>query len=161
MKYSEVKFKKGRCIKNMTSLSKIKVCNENRNVDPLILFKWRLIHKKCDDELKSNLKYELSPYPSTIFDDEGTRKTQKSKLYDLFPEYITTVDTEMFSNVVDSGFLLRKVPWERQTYVLFVRNKYCMLNPIMIKSVPSYLMGIRTFIKVQKPQKPFRYRGHL
>ena len=117
MKYSEVKFKKGRCIKNMTSLSKIKVCNENRNVDPLILFKWRLILKKCDDELKSNLKYELSPYPLlTSFDDEGMRKTQKSNLYDLFSECITTVDTKMSTTVVDGGFLLRKVPWERQTY---------------------------------------------
>ena len=52
MKYSEVKFKKSGCIKNMTFLSTIKVCNENRNVDPLILFERMLILKKSDDELK-------------------------------------------------------------------------------------------------------------
>lgn len=40
--------------------------------------------KKSEDELENYLKYELAPYPLSLFDELGTRKSTKSALYDLF-----------------------------------------------------------------------------
>lgn len=31
--------------------------------------------KKSDDELETYLKYELAPYPLSVFDDVGLRKS--------------------------------------------------------------------------------------
>jgi len=78
MKFSEVKFKKSECVVTMKAANKMKVRDENRVVDPLILFKRISIIKKSDAQLKNYLSYELAPYPLSLFGDKGMRKGTKS-----------------------------------------------------------------------------------
>lgn len=77
MKFSAVKFKKSECVITMKSANKIKVRDENRVVDPLILFKRISIIRKSDAQLENYLKFELAPYPLALFNDNGMRKCAK------------------------------------------------------------------------------------
>lgn len=70
----------------------IKVNNENIVIDPLLIFKKVVISQKTDDDVAHLLAYELTPFPMSLFDERGMRKTQKSKLYNAFPVTKNTVD---------------------------------------------------------------------
>lgn len=41
-------------------------------------------NEKSDEEFESCMKYELAPYPFSLFDDVGMRKSTKSTLYSSF-----------------------------------------------------------------------------
>jgi len=87
MPFSEFKLKRTATVTTMACASKLKIRNEIKAVDPLILFKRISILKKSDVELQNYLKYELVPYPLGLFNEEGmrNRKTDKAQLYKLFP----------------------------------------------------------------------------
>ena len=71
------------------SPNRVKVRDEIRVVDPLVLFKRICILKKSDAQLKNYLKYELALYPLALFDDKGMRKSSKSTLHKVFKEDTT------------------------------------------------------------------------
>ncbi|CAF4890677.1 unnamed protein product [Pieris macdunnoughi] len=64
--------------------STIKVHEEKVPVDPVLLFQRMSITAAFQDEIENYFEYELSPYPLSLFDDIGIRKTQKSAIYDCF-----------------------------------------------------------------------------
>uniref|UniRef100_A0A1Y1KW86 Uncharacterized protein n=1 Tax=Photinus pyralis TaxID=7054 RepID=A0A1Y1KW86_PHOPY len=139
MKFSAVKKRRSDCVITMKALNTMKVRDENRLVDPLILFKRISILKKSDAQLKKYLEYELAPYPLALFDEKGMRKCVKSTLYKIFPESdLTQYDKTKSTYVIDAGFLLRKILWERgetykvtcQKYVSYVERRLLPLHSV-------------------------------
>ncbi|GBM57017.1 hypothetical protein AVEN_146044-1 [Araneus ventricosus] len=65
----------------LTISSAMKVHDEKVPIDP-VLFQRMSITEFFEDELQTFFKYELAPYPLSLFDAIGIRKTQKSAIYD-------------------------------------------------------------------------------
>jgi len=81
--YGSVKHKRSnRVLPLGVMTASIKIRYELISVDPLLLFQRISIIKQNDGELKTCFKYELSPYPLSLFSEGGMRKTKKSDLYD-------------------------------------------------------------------------------
>jgi len=76
--FSDVSLKRTSRVLTLASLnSSIKVNGEVTPIDPLLLFQRISFIKKSDEELKEYLKYELAPYPLSIFNELGMRKSKK------------------------------------------------------------------------------------
>ncbi|KAJ8885064.1 hypothetical protein PR048_011260 [Dryococelus australis] len=77
------------------------------------------------------LKYELSPYPMTLFDEGCMRKTKKSILFDAFRLCSSSVDLKTSYTVVDGSFLLHRVKWSVGTKFSSICSAgefYCQLK---------------------------------
>lgn len=87
LNYDNIKLsKKGKVISlhGVNVNSKLKISDKSIPVDPLLLFQQICVMKKSDEELEFYLKFELAPYPLSLFDNVGMRKSTKSSLYSLF-----------------------------------------------------------------------------
>lgn len=113
--------------------SKIKVNNIEVAVDSNLIFQRLCFLRKSNDELRQYFNYELAPYPLSLFDNAGMRKTTKSTLYDIFVQCETDVhDVTKFFYIIDGGMLLHRLKWEKnkkfidicQQYIRYVRNNY-------------------------------------
>lgn len=103
----------------------VKVNNETMIVNPLIIFQMTLINKKTDEDVEDLLKYELSQYPTTLFDDGCIRKTKKSALHDKFPTCSTPLDIKASNSVVDGDLLLHhRVKWNAGTNFTSICDQY-------------------------------------
>lgn len=91
--------------------SKLKIGDKIIPVDPLLLFQRICVMKKTDEELQFYLKFELAPYPLSLFDDVGMRKSTKSTLYSLFQSLDVTLVKESSRYIIDGGMLLYRVKW--------------------------------------------------
>ncbi len=88
--------------------------------------------KNSHELFKLNFEYELAPYPLSIFDEIGMRKTKKSVMYELFAPLSDTgiVGDTVF--VIDGGFLMHRVVWLKgemisailKRYTEYVKNHY-------------------------------------
>ncbi|GBM65519.1 hypothetical protein AVEN_155428-1 [Araneus ventricosus] len=112
--FENVKFKrKGKVVTLASINSSVKVCNISIVVDPLMLFHRLCIAKQSDDDLKAFFKFELSPFPISLFTGEGMRKGTKSSLYTSFSPITEDVKPEGSQYVVvDGGHLLHKIVYE-------------------------------------------------
>lgn len=54
--------------------------------------------------MKNYLKFELAPFPLSMFDEGGIRKTQKSVFYDNFASIKDQGPLENVIFVIDGGF---------------------------------------------------------
>lgn len=134
LNFKEIKFKRSnKCLPLLAVNSKIKINNEIVSVDPLLLFQRISVLKKSDEELKEFLKYELAPYPLSLFNEQGLRKNTKSSLYDIVEESnISLKTTQDVVYVIDGGMLLHKVLWQIgqkfsaicQSYVQYLKRNY-------------------------------------
>lgn len=113
--------------------SKIKVGNEVVPIDPLLIFQRISIMKKSQDELQNYLKYELAPYPLSMFDEAGMRKNKKSGLYKIFSQSdVSLNDQSDMVYVIDGGMLLHRIPWKINEkfriilarYVVYLRRNF-------------------------------------
>lgn len=93
-------------------------------MDPLLLFQRISLTNKTPAEFKCYLDYELSPYPLSLFDELGMRKTTKSSLYDCFEPQRTELSSESLIHVVDGGYLLHRVVWQQKETFENITNKY-------------------------------------
>ncbi|GBM15088.1 hypothetical protein AVEN_150105-1 [Araneus ventricosus] len=64
-------------------------------MDTLMLFHRLCIAKQSDDDLKAFFKFELSPFPISLFTGEGMRKGTKSSLYTSFTPITEDVKPEV------------------------------------------------------------------
>ncbi|GBM52910.1 hypothetical protein AVEN_197216-1 [Araneus ventricosus] len=84
------------------------------------------ITKSFEDELETFFKYELAPYPLSLFDAIGMRKTQKSAIYDCFQcvnvEIHNTNTT--YINKKARRYLLHRVVWVREEIFDSIFEKY-------------------------------------
>ena len=102
-------------------------------IDPLTLFQRICIAKHSPKDLEDFLKYELAPFPMSLFSEDGMRKGTKSSLYSAFSSLPNTTKLPpKRTAVVDGGFLLHKVIRNKtdsfheicKKYVKFVRDHY-------------------------------------
>lgn len=131
--------------------SSIKVYNEVIPIDPLLLFQRISFTKKSDEELRDYLKYELAPYPLSIFNELGMRKSQKSLMYQMFKNTDINMELKNYTCVVDGGYLLHRVVWPSNqtfgyicdTYESYVKEHYGEKSIIV-------LMGMKKMLRIQK-----------
>ncbi|GBN32215.1 hypothetical protein AVEN_170814-1 [Araneus ventricosus] len=132
--FENVKFKrKGKVVTLASVNSSVKIGNISIVVGPLVLFHRLCIAKKSDDDLKAFFKFELSPFPISLFTGESMRKGTKSSLYTSFSPITEDVKSERSQYVVvDGGHLLHKIVWRQQAtfgaiahrYVQYLKNNY-------------------------------------
>ena len=90
------------------------------------------IIKSFEKEILKKFEYELAPYPLSLFDAFGMRKTPKSAIYDCFQLVNAEVDTTNAAYIVDGGYLLHHVVGDRgeifsvifEKYVRYLRRPY-------------------------------------
>lgn len=103
-------------------------------VDPLTLFQRVCVAKKSEDDLKRLFKFELAPFPMSLFTEEGMRKGTKSAMYSLFTPIEEVNLGNRQCNVIDGGYLLHKVVWNKtptttfemlcSTYINYVQRHF-------------------------------------
>ncbi|GBN49334.1 hypothetical protein AVEN_87319-1 [Araneus ventricosus] len=103
--------------------SKVKVHNEFIPGNPDIISEESSLPKKSDAELQKYFEFELAPFPLSLFDEEGLRKTRKSVFYDLFST-TTVVRFTPACYVVDGGFLLHRVLKQAKESFSYIQKKY-------------------------------------
>ncbi|CAH1099224.1 unnamed protein product [Psylliodes chrysocephalus] len=83
--FNNIKLKRADKVVPLLAMSSIiKVHDEKVPIDPVLLFQRMSITAAFQDEIEKYFKYELAPYPLSLFDEIGIRKTQKSAIYDCF-----------------------------------------------------------------------------
>lgn len=132
--FGEVSFKKkDKVITLMSDMNTMKVGDKKLSVDPLTLFNRMCIAKQSEEDLQDYLSYELAPFPMALFNEDGMRKGTKSLLYEAFsplPQDFQLPQRSMV--VIDGGYLLHKVVWNRSStfegichdYVKYVQRHY-------------------------------------
>ncbi|GBO08612.1 hypothetical protein AVEN_206061-1 [Araneus ventricosus] len=97
--------------------------------------------------------FELSPFPLSLFNEEGMRKGTKSSLFSAFTT--TKIDAVQSKNnfvVLDGGHLLRKVVWERnmnfgdiaKSYLNYLQTHYGSNVATVFDGYPSDVNGKST-----------------
>ena len=93
----------------LSASSVVKVHDEKVPIDPILLFQRMSITKTFEDELEKFFAYELAPYPLSLFDAVGMRKTIKSALYNCFEYLNFEIDNTNAIYIIDGGYLLHRV----------------------------------------------------
>lgn len=124
--FGEVTFKRKNKVLTLASVSSsVKVDKKRVDVDPLTIFQRMCITKQSDKELEEHFKFELAPYPMSLFNEDGMCKGTKSTLYAAFTPLLENipVDDNTFV-VVDGGYLLHKVVWHRNESIQTIVESY-------------------------------------
>ena len=124
--FRDIKIKrKNRVVPLQCVNSKVRIHDEIVPVHPETIFRRISLFKKSDRDLKLYFEYELAPYPLTLFDEGGMRKTRKSVFYDLFDPLSKEEEEVLVLNpvyVIDGGYLLHRVVWQaKESYSAIVR----------------------------------------
>ncbi|GBO36648.1 hypothetical protein AVEN_79457-1 [Araneus ventricosus] len=86
-----VKFRRNDRVQPLALMSNaIKVHNENISINPTTLFQRISITKQSDAELEDFLKYEQSPFPLPVFDEDGMR-TAPNPLYTKLSSHVHSI----------------------------------------------------------------------
>ena len=102
--FHKVSFKRKNRVLSLKSVnSSLKIQEEIVPIDPMFIFQRICVARKSDDELKDYMRYELAPYPTSMFYEGVFRKTDKSKLYDMFEVDRTEINLEDCIYVIDGG----------------------------------------------------------
>lgn len=56
------------------------------------------------DDMKEFMKYELVPFPLSLFTENDITKNKKSELYRVFKSITSVPDCDNIVHVVDGGF---------------------------------------------------------
>lgn len=120
--FSEIKFqRKKRVVPLRAANSSIKIQDEIVPIDPTTLFQRISLAKKSDQHLQQYLQYELAPFPLSLFNESGMRKTKKSSLYEAFSPVTDVIN---FVHVIDGGYLLHRIAWRQQETFAQILDKY-------------------------------------
>ncbi|KAF0717775.1 Uncharacterized protein FWK35_00027380 [Aphis craccivora] len=133
MTFADIKLsRKDRAFPISSVCSSIKVHDEKVVVNPTLLFQRICISKRSDEDLMKYFEYELAPFPLTLFNESGMRKTNKSVLYNLFEPTKKDICLSQMNIVVDGGFLLHRVIWQKDAsfeaicniYITYINHHY-------------------------------------
>lgn len=92
----------------------MKIKDKNFTINPLTLFQRICITKQSDADFRNLFKYELAPFPISLFTEESMHKARKSMLYEAFTPVQEPVDFGSSKcAVIDGGYLLHKVVWSK------------------------------------------------
>lgn len=103
----------------------VKIDKENIYVDPMLLFSRLLVIVERDDNMLKYFKYELTPEPTSLFDNGVMRKATKSNLAKMITQNSVPVSpsgSQIF--VLDGGALLHKVKWLPGRDIKSILNQY-------------------------------------
>lgn len=129
-RFSHVKLsKKHRALPLASMSNSVKVRGETLVIDPLMIFQRISISKQSDEDLKTYMNYELAPFPLSLFDETGMRKTKTSALYGVFEVSTAEINFPDFDIVVDGGFLLHKVLWPKDSKISTICH--CYINYLL------------------------------
>lgn len=123
--FDKITLKRSKRVVPLSSVNtSIMVHNSQVPIDPLMLFQRISLNKKFEENLCEYLQYELSPYPTALFDNVGMRKTQKSKIY----QYLEPINYQLVCDnatyIIDGGFLMHRVVWQKHDTFNIIINKY-------------------------------------
>lgn len=122
--FGSIKFqRKTKVLSLKTVNSSIKVNGEKITINPLLLFQRISLQIKNIDDMRDNLKYELAPFPLALFTDNGFKKNSKSDFYKCFIHTNELPNSnKTIVNVIDGGFLLHKVIWQKNDSVEVIKK---------------------------------------
>lgn len=113
--FSSLKLKRSdRVISLISKSSSIEIHGKTIPVNTNLLFQRIMCFARDDIDLRECFSHELAPFPMSLFDQFGMRKTQKSSLYSLFAPCSEDGTREKITDrchVIDGGFLLHRVHW--------------------------------------------------
>lgn len=131
--FAEISFsRKQRVLPLSAVTSSLKIANTVVPVDPMLLFQRISFTKDSQQQFKDFFAFELAPYPLSLFDESGMRKSKKSVLYELFTPTDDNITSGDVRYVIDGGHLLHKVVWHKgdaygaicKTYVDYIQKNY-------------------------------------
>lgn len=131
--FESVKFSRKNRVMSLKSVnSSININDETVTINPLLLFQRLCVNINSKSDMENYLKFELAPIPLALFTENGLRKNTKSQMFDLFTATEDFTNLEDVTHVVDGGYLLHKVVWQKNTtleqviekYLDFIRNHY-------------------------------------
>lgn len=82
------------------------------------------VTRTFEDEIEKFFEDELAPYPLSLFDAAGMRKTAKSAIYDCFQSVNVEVDRTNANYIIDGGYILHHVVWDREETFNVIFEKY-------------------------------------
>ncbi|CAH2107272.1 unnamed protein product [Euphydryas editha] len=134
-------FRKDRALSFSSVTSSIKIHDEKVAVDPTLLFQRMYISKRSEDDLIEFLEYELAPFPLALLNEGGMRKTIKSGLYSLLEHISKVFELCQMNIIVDGGFLLHRVIWQKgecvaticDGYIAYINRHYPGMSRTMAK----------------------------
>ena len=111
----------------------VKVDKEKVHVDPLLLFSRLLVLVEREADMKSYFKYELTPFPTSLFENGMMRKTAKSNLAKAIKQNISPNKPTFYqlNHILDGGALLHKRRWLPNSTYQCIINQY--LNYVKAK----------------------------
>lgn len=145
--FEQVKFTRRNTVKTLSSaVCSVSIGERKVTVNPLTLFHRLCILKESDEELKEFFTHELSPFPMSLFTEEGMRKSTKSSFYAAFtPVSLDEIQGKATYVVVDGGHLLHKVVWPRSAsfgtiaakYIQYLKTHYGSNVAVVFDGYPS------------------------
>ncbi|CAH2086035.1 unnamed protein product [Euphydryas editha] len=125
LNFNEIKLKRVDKVLPLSAINKsVKINDCKVSIDPMLLFQRITVSKKFESNLQEYLQYELSPYPTSLFDSNGMRKTTKATLYDNMMPVVIDLDENNVTYIIDGGFLLHRVVWSKDDTFSIILNKY-------------------------------------
>lgn len=123
--FNNIKLKRAdKVVPLLAMTSTIKVHEEKVPTDPVLLFQRMSITAAFQDEIEKYFEYELAPYPLSLFDNIGMRKTQKSAIYDCFEKVNIDINNTNVIYIIDGGYLLHRVVWDSEETFNVILDKY-------------------------------------
>src|SRR6218665_3750497 len=113
--FSDVVLKKSDKVKTLTRLQKVLVVDKKEIfVQSAHLFNRLIVLVEWTTEMEQYFSYELTPMPSSLFQDSFMRKPQKAALGPvLFQKAMFTESLPASQFVLDGGSLLHKIKWPK------------------------------------------------
>ena len=121
---NNIKLKRSEKVLLLAVSSTVKVHEEEVPIEPVLLFQRVSITKTFEDEIEKFFEYKLAPYPLSLFDALGMRKTPKSAIYDCFKSVNAEVDTTNAIYIIDGEYLLHHVVWDQEETFNVIFEKY-------------------------------------
>ncbi|CAH1106781.1 unnamed protein product [Psylliodes chrysocephalus] len=123
--FNNIKLKRAdKAVSLLAMSSTIKVHDEKVPIDPVLLFQRMSITAAFQDEIEKYFEYQLAPYPLSLFDEIGIRKTQKSAIYDCFQKVNIDINNTNATYIIDGGYLLHRVVWDSEETFNVILDKY-------------------------------------
>lgn len=105
--------------------------------------------------MKKNLQFELAPFPLSLFNEGGMRKSQKSAFCSLFIEIPILSSQISILHVVDGGYLLQHFVWGSvnkvsqiiQGYVSYVERHFVILLKTVLLCLTGIVFLVQKFMK--------------
>ncbi|CAH0757850.1 unnamed protein product [Diatraea saccharalis] len=160
--YNDIRFsRKQRVITLQNMTASVKTSDgEKVAIDSDLIMRRILFSKQSQQELQTCFEFELTPYPLSLFDASGMRKTKKSSLYDLFESFQSIPNTNDKCYVIDGGYLLHKVIWQKgmsfrsicDRYVHYVTKTFGITSIVVFDGYGNIEMNIKNAERARRTQ---------